>query len=283
MGSCDEVYIPYTGIETDDSMGRIQSFYDRNGSSVCGIFSSAASSFGWSRPKSTILPLKNSQSALLCHAPPSRWDDEDDLGTTCCSNLSIRRQMLGAICLLCLGQCLQASCWFYFGSVMLGYPAKFATCYTLGNFVMMCASLFFSGPTQQMKKIMLKQRGSTLALFMSTMLLTFVTVYSRPFAGRSFLLILFVVVLVLHRVIDPVVLSVDEHHRHEHFGILMPGPRVVLIKVCRIRERSFNHACQQRPGVLERVAWHAERRVLAQHCARTPFKLSMMSWQPDLV
>lgn len=92
-----------------------------------------------------------------------------------------------------------------------------------------------------------------------------------------------VVLLVLHRVIDPVVLSVDEHHRHEHFGILMPGPRVVLIKVCRIRERSFNHACQQRPGVLERVAWHAERRVLAQHCARTPFKLSMMSWQPDLV
>uniref|UniRef100_A0A7S0ZYE5 Vesicle transport protein n=1 Tax=Noctiluca scintillans TaxID=2966 RepID=A0A7S0ZYE5_NOCSC len=193
-GSCDDLFNPYTGIETDDSVSRIQSFYDLNGSSVRGIFSSAASSFGWSRPKSTILPLKNSQSALLCHASPSLWDDEDNLGTTCCPNLSIRRRMLGAICLLCLGQCLQASCWFYFGSVMLGFPAKFATCYTLGNFVMMCASLFFSGPTQQMKQIMLKQRGSTLALFMSTMLLTLVTVYSRSFVGRSFLLILFVVV-----------------------------------------------------------------------------------------
>jgi hypothetical protein len=102
--------------------------------------------------------------------------------------------MLGALCLLCLGQCLQAWCWFHFGSIISGNPAKFARFYTLGNLVMMCASLFFSSPTQQMKKLLSRQRGSTLALFMATMSLTLVTVYSRPFVGRSFVIMLFVVV-----------------------------------------------------------------------------------------
>lgn len=189
----DEIRNPYTGMVEDESTSRIQGFYDRNGGSLQSFLSSAGSIFGWSGAKTESLGTK--RPSLFGNVTPSfLWEDEDDMGTTCCPNMSYKKRIFGCICLLILGQLLQATCWLFFGGVMLGHPEKFATMYTLGNLAMLCASLFFSGPTQQIKKIMTKKRGFTFLTFFTTMSLTLMTVFSRAFIGRTLLILILMVV-----------------------------------------------------------------------------------------
>jgi len=194
--SDDESGNPYTGMAADESGSRMQDFYDRNGGSMGSIFSSTAANFGWGGSKASSFGQQSQSTPFFRTMTPSfLWDDDDDdLRTTCCPNMSLKKRIFGCVCLLMVGQLLQATCWLFFGGIVLGHPSKFATMYTLGNLSMLGASLFFSSPKQQLKKITSKKRGTTFLTFVVTMVLTLVTVYSHAFTGRALLILILVVV-----------------------------------------------------------------------------------------
>merc|ERR1719373_134483 len=78
--------------------------------------------------------------------------------------------------------------------VFMGHPGRFACMYTMGNITMMSASFFLSGPRAQCRKITAKDRAKTSFVYLATMALTLVAVFSPPFFGRAPLIMLCVAV-----------------------------------------------------------------------------------------
>merc|ERR1712107_326012 len=109
--SDDESGNPYTGMAADESGSRMQDFYDRNGGSMGSIFSSTAANFGWGGSKASSFGQQSQSTPFFRTMTPSfLWDDDDDdLRTTCCPNMSLKKRIFGCVCLLMVGQLLQAT------------------------------------------------------------------------------------------------------------------------------------------------------------------------------
>lgn len=161
------------------------SFGDALRSSIPGFLKGSAREAAPSNPK-----------GLLRSMTPSflRNDEEDDMTNTCCPNLGLKQRIFGCACCLILGQLVQFLSFGSMAGVLLGHPGKFAFMYTFGNFVMLTASFFFSGPQAQWKKIMAKDRAKTSFAYFSTMILTLTMVFAHPFFGRPLIIMLLVVV-----------------------------------------------------------------------------------------
>mmetsp|Transcript_25776 Transcript_25776/g.56882 ORF Transcript_25776/g.56882 Transcript_25776/m.56882 type:complete len:273 (-) Transcript_25776:238-1056(-) len=121
-----------------------------------------------------------------------RSEEDADVASTCCPQLPFTQRLFGCACCVAVGQLLQFCGFSAATGVLIGHPGRFASMWTLGNLTMMAASFFFSGPTQQCRKIRAKGRLPTFAFLVTSMFCTLVVVYGQPFLGRA-LVILFLV------------------------------------------------------------------------------------------
>mmetsp|Transcript_53463 Transcript_53463/g.98893 ORF Transcript_53463/g.98893 Transcript_53463/m.98893 type:complete len:261 (+) Transcript_53463:108-890(+) len=168
--------------ETFQRRANNMSFKDLLRSSVSSFFSDEQPppSPRWGLPSGD----PSSGGGLLRSLTQKIWSDEDDdVATTCCPNLSLTHRLIGCVSCFALGQLLQLFSLGSFASIIMGRPGTFAVNFTLGNFFMLAASFFFSNPRAQCRKLKYKNRGRIFFTYVASMVLTLLVVGSSQ-AGR---------------------------------------------------------------------------------------------------
>lgn len=151
-----------------------------------------AASSSWFFSGREASPAKNG--LLLSMTPSFLMDDEDDFASACCPSLGFKQRLFGFACCFMFGQVMQFFSFGAFTGVLLGHPSRFAFMYTLGNITMMAASFFLSGPASQLRKLKAKDRFMTSIVYLGSMFLTLVMVFSHAFFGRALVIMLCVAV-----------------------------------------------------------------------------------------
>lgn len=120
-------------------------------------------------------------------------DEDEDFASTCCPNLGLKQRLFACACCFLAGQFLQFLALGASAGILVGHPGRFARCYTIGNIMMISGSFFLSGPKRQCKQLKVKDRATSFAVFISTMVLTLWVVYSTPFWGRALSILVLVI------------------------------------------------------------------------------------------
>ena len=92
-------------------------------------------------------------------------------------SLSLKERLIGFCVCFGLGTLFQ---FMSFGSmlgVLLGRPNKFAFLYTCGNLISIFGTFFLVGPKRQFKNMMHPYRRKAVAIFLSSIVLTFISLY----------------------------------------------------------------------------------------------------------
>lgn len=76
--------------------------------------------------------------------------------------------------------------------LMTGNPMPFVVNATVGNMIALAGSFFFTGPTQQIKKMCHEKRRIATGMYIGSLALTLIVAFS-PVPGKGFLLLILMV------------------------------------------------------------------------------------------
>ncbi|EQC29546.1 hypothetical protein SDRG_12795 [Saprolegnia diclina VS20] len=125
------------------------------------------------------------------NATPAQQDD----ALSCPSlNLSYKERLFG--CLLCflLGMVLSLGSTVRLAQLVRGRPAPFAICYTLGNVLSLCCTMFFVGPVAQCKSMFDAKRRVSAAIYVVFIGVTLALCFSPHIPHRAGLVLLSVLI-----------------------------------------------------------------------------------------
>ena len=108
--------------------------------------------------------------------------------------LSWKDRFMG--CLICMasGYILSFGSFFRFQELLLGKPVPFVTSATLGNVISLSGSCFLMGPTNQMKRMFHKTRRIATTAYLSSLCVTLIVSFLKPFEGKAFVVVLLMMI-----------------------------------------------------------------------------------------
>lgn len=121
-----------------------------------------------------------------------REEEEPDVFSRCCPQITLRQRLLGWFCCFGLGLLLQAASFSAVTRALLGHPGRFAVTYTLGNLVALTGTFFLAGPAKQCRNMTKHNRLAASIIFVAAMFLTLFSAEAKPFHGQSLLVMLMV-------------------------------------------------------------------------------------------
>jgi hypothetical protein len=105
-------------------------------------------------------------------------------------SLTLKERLVGfGVCVL-LGFLISVSAFGSFSDLLLGYPARFAILYSLGNLTSLGSTMFLVGPKHQFRNMTHHSRRSSAGIYVACMILTPCVAYLLP--DYSWLIILLV-------------------------------------------------------------------------------------------
>ena len=106
--------------------------------------------------------------------------DEDDGLLSIFPTLSLKERLVGFGTCLLLGFLISLSSFGAFSDLLLGYPARFAVLYSLGNLTSLCSTMFLVGPKQQFKNMSHHSRRTSAGIYVTCLISTPVVAYCSP-------------------------------------------------------------------------------------------------------
>lgn len=116
---------------------------------------------------------------------PSFLHEEEDVTDACFPQLTFKQRAFGLGCCIAVGLLMQITSFGAFASALLGHPSRWAIRYTIGNIVSLMGTCFLAGPKAQVKNMSRKGRRTSTAIFLGSMVLTVLAVYSGQHHGRA--------------------------------------------------------------------------------------------------
>lgn len=119
---------------------------------------------------------------ISIHLPSfsSEADGEEEGIASLFPSLTLKERVVGfGICVL-LGFLISISAFGSFSDLLLGYPARFAILYSLGNLTSLCSTMFLVGPKHQYRNMTHHSRRLSAGIYVVCMILTPCVAYLWP-------------------------------------------------------------------------------------------------------
>lgn len=127
--------------------------------------SSAAQVQGMFKKAKSLLGIEQAQKRA--------WYEElEEEVCTICPSLTWQQRIIGCFSCIAIGFILSMGSLFRLMQLLAGEPIPFATMYTLGNIISICATCFLYGPWSQMKKMFASTRIIATSVFVVMMIIT---------------------------------------------------------------------------------------------------------------